>query len=1040
MIGNFFAGVTMIKYYERILTSKIGARKDTLRNIVLKSSVNIFFAVIFFGVIFSQAALADTPVSLLESFAGNINITGTAGTLRTAPDGTNACSVTNSGSMTLSGIPAGSTIVKAYLYWAGSGGDPQGGAPVDYSVTFNGVNITADRQYTASRNIEENNTIYYFQGVKDVTSMVTGNGTYTFSNLTVQSANVNNGGQYCAGNGVLSAFSLVVIYSNPNESMHVVNLWEGFEVYWGSAITLSPSNFTVPNPVPPSAYTGRHLVLTWEGDYGNSQERNGQNEALTFCAPAPCTGTALTDGTINPANNQFNSTVDAQPTGPFLGPDVTWGADLDIYDITGRLHAGDSSARAVYSSGQDLVLLANQTMSIPNIPVSNLSITKTHTGNFTAGTTGSYTITVPNAGPSATSQPITVTDTLPAGLTFISGTGTGWSCSAAGQIVTCVLQASVASGATAPPLTINVAVGAAASSVTNTATVSGGNFDNVSSNNTASDVTTVLSPNLSTSTKTWQDLNGGDQNPGDVIRYTITITETAGIAASGVSVTDSIAPYFNSLNVVSIPAGAANSSTSNMLNITGINVPANGSVTIVFDVTIAGGTAVGTNIPNTAAIANPYGTGASPASSSITVSASSVPSTGNKKLYLWRDGSTTGHLYRSSQSVTSNYVTVAKNGTVVSWSLNPVLQSAVTINSGGATIPVQLWLSGYGYGLDNTYSIPVTLRCGTTQVSTVTRSVNLSGTATLFTFNLPAATATCASGSFWRLDIQNNRGGLGDLLNTADLRVYPAPSAGNYSNINLPSQNVINVDSIGFYNASYSGGTAITSAAPGQTIYIRATVSDPFGAYDITGATITLTDPSGSVRVNAAAMTQTSYSNAAAKIYEYAYTVPSGGGSLGYWQVRVVANEGSEGTVSDYGLATLPVVIANLSIIKSADKTTAVSGDIITYTIAVTNNGTGPATNVVIDDSLSQYTQWGLSSYSGVAFQFVNGSPSSGLTLGTPVYSNNNGSTWSYVPSSGGGGAPAGYDGSVTNWRIPMNGSMNSNGANFTINYKVRVK
>ena len=41
---------------------------------------------------------------------------------------------------------------------------------------------------------------------------------------------------------------------------------------------------------------------------------------------------------------------------------------------------------------------------------------------------------------------------------------------------------------------------------------------------------------------------------------------------------------------------------------------------------------------------------------------------------------------------------------------------------------------------------------------------------------------------------------------------------------------------------------------------------------------------------------------------------------------------------------------------------------------------------------------------------------------------------------SGGGGAPAGYDGNVTNWQIIMNGTMNGNGGNFTLNYKVIIK
>ena len=109
-------------------------------------AVALSLLVLLFGAI---PATADTPVNLFQSLAGNINITGTGGTLRTAADGVNSCSVTNSGSMTLSGIPAGATVRTAYLYWAGSGGDPQGGVSPDYNVTFNGTAVAADRTYTA---------------------------------------------------------------------------------------------------------------------------------------------------------------------------------------------------------------------------------------------------------------------------------------------------------------------------------------------------------------------------------------------------------------------------------------------------------------------------------------------------------------------------------------------------------------------------------------------------------------------------------------------------------------------------------------------------------------------------------------------------------------------------------------------------------------------------------------------------------------------------------------------------------------------------
>ena len=54
-----------------------------------------------------------------------------------------------------------------------------------------------------------------------------------------------------------------------------------------------------------------------------------------------------------------------------------------------------------------------------------------------------------------------MTDTLPAGLTYNSASGTGWTCSAAGQVVTCTHAPTLNPGASLPPLTlvVNVARG-----------------------------------------------------------------------------------------------------------------------------------------------------------------------------------------------------------------------------------------------------------------------------------------------------------------------------------------------------------------------------------------------------------------------------------------------------------------------------------------------------------------------------------------------------------------------------------------------------
>jgi uncharacterized repeat protein (TIGR01451 family) len=119
----------------------------------------------------------------------------------------------------------------------------------------------------------------------------------------------------------------------------------------------------------------------------------------------------------------------------------------------------------------------------------NLPIVKKHTGNFTQGQIGAtYTITVSSGGPGPTSGTVTVTDTIPAGLTATAIAGTGWSCTApAGP---CRRSDALAAGASYPPITVTVNVAAnAPSSVTNIATVSGGGAFN---SKTASDVTTIV--------------------------------------------------------------------------------------------------------------------------------------------------------------------------------------------------------------------------------------------------------------------------------------------------------------------------------------------------------------------------------------------------------------------------------------------------------------------------------------------------------------------------------------------------------------------
>ena len=121
--------------------------------------------------------------------------------------------------------------------------------------------------------------------------------------------------------------------------------------------------------------------------------------------------------------------------------------------------------------------------------VGSLSITKMHTGNLAQGQTGAtYTVTVWNwVGAAATSGTVTVTETVPAGLTLVSMAGTGWTCPAGGS--SCTRSDGLAAGASYPAITVTVNVAAnAQSQVTNQVSVSGGGSAAAS----ASDPTTII--------------------------------------------------------------------------------------------------------------------------------------------------------------------------------------------------------------------------------------------------------------------------------------------------------------------------------------------------------------------------------------------------------------------------------------------------------------------------------------------------------------------------------------------------------------------
>jgi uncharacterized repeat protein (TIGR01451 family) len=125
----------------------------------------------------------------------------------------------------------------------------------------------------------------------------------------------------------------------------------------------------------------------------------------------------------------------------------------------------------------------------------DLTIAKSHVGNFVQGQTGAvYTLTARNIGGAATAGQVTVSDTLPPSLTATSIAGPGWTCTLAP--LACARNDALAAGASYPAITLTVDVqDAAPQVVTNNAAVSGGGETNLA-NDSATDVTNVDPPSV----------------------------------------------------------------------------------------------------------------------------------------------------------------------------------------------------------------------------------------------------------------------------------------------------------------------------------------------------------------------------------------------------------------------------------------------------------------------------------------------------------------------------------------------------------------
>jgi hypothetical protein len=243
-------------------------------------------------------------------------------------------------------------------------------------------------------------------------------------------------------------------------------------------------------------------------------------------------------------------------------------------NVSGSASGSVNSSATVSGGGDNTTANNTSTDVIPIDPAPDLTVTKSHTGNFTQGQQGvTYTVTVSNVSntPTHIADQVPMPDLIrvieqpPAGLTNVSMSGSGWTCQL--MPLRCSRGDVLAGNSSFPPITVTADVVLnAPSSLNNKVTVFGGGQQNTA-NDVYEDPTVIealppaaLSGNITSKTgainaRVWT-LPISNAGPGTAFQTQITsfaLTQTSGAACTPVVVS-------------SLPVAAGNISSGSSAN------------------------------------------------------------------------------------------------------------------------------------------------------------------------------------------------------------------------------------------------------------------------------------------------------------------------------------------------------------------------------------------------------------------------------------------------------------------------------------------
>lgn len=386
----------------------------------------------------------------------------------------------------------------------------------------------------------------------------------------------------------------------------------------------NPRNTSVlPSSIPPNPIPAVSIAKTHVGNFTVGQQNAAYTVAVSNAANAIATTGTVTVSETVPSGLTLVSMVGTgwtcltNATTCTRSDPLNAGSSYPAITVTVNVAANASSPQvnqvSVSGGGSFTANISDPTTINP--PPSQLSIAKSHSGNFAQGQqNATYTLMVSNAaGAGASTGTVTVTESVPSGMTLVSMAGSGWTCPAVGT--TCSRSSALAGGASYPIITVKVNVAADASSPqVNQVSVSGGGSVPASASDSTTITITPL-PVLSITKKHTGNFVQGQQNAA----YKVTVSNLAGShATSGtVTVTEAVPSGMTLVSMAgtgwTCPAGSPTCSRTSALGAGSsyppitviVDVAADASSPQVNQVTVSGGNSAPASASDSTTIISP---------------------------------------------------------------------------------------------------------------------------------------------------------------------------------------------------------------------------------------------------------------------------------------------------------------------------------------------------------------------------------------------------------------------------------------------------